>query len=115
MTVRADPKPRKRYRASKEEWTDMHLVFRGSRCRVCKWRAGTELHHILGRPHGGDDVIINLAPLCSEDHRRITDNEPAALAALRANLNLANIAYLQDRLGDRWDAWLDRKYPEIVA
>ena len=115
MTVKTDPKPRKRYRASKEEWADMHLAFRGSRCWVCKWRAFTELHHILSRAQRGDDVVINIAPLCSEDHRRITDNEPAALAALRSNLNPANLSYLQDRLGDRWEAWLDRKYPEMVA
>jgi 5-methylcytosine-specific restriction endonuclease McrA len=109
-----DPKPAKRYRASKKEWKEMRAIFKGKPCSVC---GGTwdSLHHILPRSKGGDDVAVNLAPVCGSGttgcHGRLEDRDPMARAKLRASLTGPNYAYLHYRLGETWEAWLDRRYP----
>lgn len=109
----ADPKPRKRYRASKKEWEDMHAAFRGSPCRICG-EPFQSLHHIFPRGKGGDDVIVNLAPLCGSGttgcHGRIEARDAKAREALRANLTEANRWYLTYKLGLKAEGWLDRNY-----
>jgi len=117
--VLPDPKPTKRYRASRKEWAHMRRVFSTSRCLVCagEW---TELHHVLPRDGGGpypcgDDVVVNVAPLCAPCHRKVEARDPEALAALRANLNDAHKWYLTYRLGHAAPAWLDRHLPELLA
>lgn len=112
MTVAADPKPQKRYRATRKEWEDMHRAFLGSSCRVCGGRWDS-LHHIVRRSQGGDDVIVNMLPTCGSGtwgcHGKIEARDPDALAAVRAALNPANLAYVRYR---KSDAWLDRAYPK---
>ena len=115
-SAKPDPKPRKRYRATKQEWADMHLAFKGSPCRVCG-EPFQSLHHALPKSLGGDDVLVNLAPLCGAGttgcHGLIEARHAATRAALRRNLTDANRWYLEYRLGERADAWLDRNYPEL--
>lgn len=114
--MKPDPKPPKRYRATKKEWEDMRLAFRGAGCRVCgkPWES---LHHIVRRSQGGDDVLVNLAPLCGSGttgcHGRLEARDPAARAALRANLTDANRWYITYKFGHGSEAWLDRAYPEL--
>lgn len=105
-----DPRPPKRYRATKAEWNDIRDAFVNDRCWVCDdvW---TELHHILNRSHSGDDVVVNLAPLCRRDHERIEARDPIARALLRGALMPSNYAYLRYRLGEGLEGWLERSYP----
>lgn len=83
-----------------------------SECRICQRRRGLERHHLVPRSQGGDDVEQNLVPLCgtfeAECHRRVTENEPAALAALRAALWPEEEAYVAAKMGA---SYLDRRYP----
>ncbi len=58
-----DPKPEPRVRASQGEWSGIHEFFAHAPCVHCGM-AHRSLHHILPRSQGGDDVIVNLAPLC---------------------------------------------------
>ncbi|MBA3565240.1 MAG: HNH endonuclease [Actinobacteria bacterium] len=104
-----DPKPSKRYRATKKEWEDIHAAFKGASCRICE-EYPIELHHVLPRSHSGDDVMVNLVPLCRVCHARVEARDPLARAALRESLSEAHIAYLRFRLGERAEAWLDRNY-----
>ncbi len=104
-----DPKSSKRYRASQSEWSAIHLAFENDRCWVCD-EPWTELHHILARSHSGDDVVVNLAPLCRECHRRIEARDPVARSLVRQALMPSNIAYLRYRLGDGVEGFLERNY-----
>jgi len=110
----SDPKPAKRYRASLDEWAFFRTWFAQERCWICDG-AWQELHHILARVHGGDDVVENLAPVCQADHRRIEARDPHARAALRGALMPTNLAYLHDKLGETTLGWLERNYPVRVA
>jgi 5-methylcytosine-specific restriction endonuclease McrA len=112
MNLLADPKPRKRHRASQAEWKEIRAAFRRSDC--CCWTCPanwTELHHILNRAHSGDDVIENLAPLCAECHQRIEARDPFTRSLLRQSLMPSNIAYLSSRLAENVGGWLERNYP----
>ena len=105
----SDPKPSKRYRASQAEWSGIYEAFKGAGCRICE-EYPIELHHVLPRSHSGDDVIVNLVPLCRVCHARVEARDPVARAALRESFSEAHIAYLRFRLGERAEAWLDRNY-----
>lgn len=105
----SDPKPAKRHRASKEEWEEIRAILLPSPCRLCDEPA-RELHHLYPRAQGGDDVTVNLIPLCRDCHRRIEERDPATNVMLRLNLSDGNYAYLAYKLGERWDAWLARRY-----
>lgn len=110
-----DPKPAKRYRATKAEWNDIRDAFVDDRCWVCGdvW---TELHHILNRSHSGDDVVVNLAPLCLACHNRVEMRDPVARSLLRGALMPSNLAYLSYKLGeDKVEGWLERNYAPTKA
>jgi len=114
--VLADPKPAKRYRAAKAEWAQIRAEFRRSDC--CCWTCSsgwTELHHILSRAHGGDDVTVDLAPLCLECHALIEARDPVARALLRGALMPSNLSYLRSKLGEQVGGWLERNYSAKVA
>ncbi len=104
-----DPKPSKRYRATKKEWEDIHAAFNGVGCLVCE-EYPIELHHVLPRSHSGDDVAVNLVPLCRVCHGRVEARDPVARAVLRESLSEAHIAYLRFRLGECAEAWLDKNH-----
>lgn len=87
------------------------------RCQMCNARTlALDPHHLVPRSQGGDDVQPNFAALCiwpppgftSGCHKRITENDPAALRRLRATLDPLQVAYIVERKGE---AWLDRRYP----
>ena len=105
-----DPKPQKRYRATKAEWNDIREAFVDDRCWVCS-EVWTELHHILNRSHSGDDLIANFSPVCAECHRRIETRDPVARSLLRGALMPSNYAYLRSKLGYELEGWLERHYP----
>lgn len=104
-----DTKPQKRYRATKKEWEEIREAFSGERCWGCgaRWK---ELHHILNRSHSGDDVVVNLAPVCRECHRRIEARDPLIRSRIRHALMPSNLAYLRYKFGEQTEAWLSRHY-----
>jgi 5-methylcytosine-specific restriction endonuclease McrA len=104
-----DPKPTKRYRATAGEWKTIRREFQRETCRICG-KPWNELHHIMSRGQSGDDVSVNLAPLCSDCHRAITNRDQDARAVLGTNLTPENLGYLRYKLGQRADGWLARNY-----
>jgi hypothetical protein len=66
--VTPDTKPARRIRASQAEWSDIHQHFQYACCVNCGL-AYQSLHHILPRSQGGDDLVINLVPLCGDGTR----------------------------------------------
>lgn len=109
-----DAKPLKRYRASKEEWAGIHKAFTHERCWICSGR-WSDLHHILSRGQGGDDVVANLAPLCRECHTRVEQRDIRTRSLLRGALLPSHYEYLAGKLDDRLGGWLERNYPSKVA
>ncbi len=109
-----DAKPLKRYRATIGEWERFREWFCLERCWVCgaPWQ---ELHHIYPRGQGGDDVVENLAPVCRDCHGRIEAREPIARSQLRHALMPSHIAYLEGKLGDTAEGWLERNYARVFA
>ena len=67
-----------------------------------------ELHHIVPRAIGGSDTEANIVPLCADDHRRVTDHDREACAALRRSLTDAEYAYAVEKLGE---ARFEARYP----
>jgi 5-methylcytosine-specific restriction endonuclease McrA len=111
--VRSDPKPAKRYRATPEEWAGIHRAFVKEMCWVCG-RMWSDLHHILPRSQGGDDVIACLAPLCRQCHTRVEARDSEARSKLRGALMPSNLLYLEEKTVDAV-AWLNRQYPLVPA
>lgn len=62
-----DPRPAKRVR-DPDLMRRLHLERFGEPCERCEARPGTQLHHIVLRSQGGDDVAENLAWLCWHCH-----------------------------------------------
>lgn len=102
----ADPKPQARHKADRIEWERIVRDKRGP-CRVCVlpesngsyWKQ-IELHHVLPRSRGGDDVADNIAPLCRLCHALVTNYDARALAALAASLTDSERSYILGKLGE---------------
>jgi 5-methylcytosine-specific restriction endonuclease McrA len=111
----SDFKEPPRYRASLAEWEWFRTWFssQGLLCWVCGIAAWTDLHHILSRSQGGDDDIVNLAPVCRPCHERIEARDPWARSQIRQALMPSNIEYLERKTIDAV-AWLQRQYPVLV-
>jgi 5-methylcytosine-specific restriction endonuclease McrA len=58
-----------------------------------------ELHHLVPRSLGGDDVADNLVGLCRKHHRWVTEREQPVLGALGESLTEAERAYVIGKLG----------------
>jgi len=68
--VFADPRPAKRIRASKAEWTRIREQFAHECCVACGLPAN-HLHHVVfKKADRGDDVVANLVPICTSCHDR---------------------------------------------
>lgn len=117
-----DPKlAGKPFRANALEWNVIRAQFLAERCWVCD-RPWHELHHILPRDGAGtwpngDDVTVNLAPVCTHCHRLVEERDTDARARLRGALMPSNVAYLSGKLGgdDRALVFLERHYATAVA
>lgn len=116
--TRMIPKPHKRYRGTAKEWADIRAAFSAATCYVCggRWES---LHHVYPRGQGGDDVIVNLVPLCGSGttgcHGLVEARDPQARATLGAKLSDAHRWYVRYKLGEeQGDAWLERHYPPIL-
>lgn len=111
----ADPKPRKRYKATPKEWAEIHAIVTARACQICFVRRATNAAHVVARSQGGDDWIDNLLGVCGMGnaagcHGLLHNHDRAALAKARLAIlsSPAIRAYVLNRKGE---AWLDRAYP----
>jgi HNH endonuclease len=111
----ADPFPKsrqlargqRRYRrkvASPKQWQAI-IEEKLTGCRLayteCVGNASIcELHHLVPRSMGGDDVADNIVALCRSCHYRISYRHPVPLAALAASLTDGEYAYVIAKLGE---------------
>ncbi len=110
---RSDPKPAKRIRASQAEWSDLHEAFATALCVHCA-HGPIELHHVLPRSQGGDDVWENLAPLCRTHHTMLEGHSPGwepIAASVRQYVMVDNDrrGYQEDKAGESFN----RRYPPL--
>ena len=99
----------KRYRrkvASPKQWQAIQAAKIGP-CRVCldpttngRIFGLIQLHHVVPRDFGGDDVAVNLVPLCQLCHHAVTVFRPAESRALCAALTDAEYAYAVAKAGE---------------
>lgn len=99
----------RRYRrrvASPKQWQAIREAKIGP-CRVCcdpatngRLYGRIQLHHLLSRAQGGDDVVENIVPLCPECHERVTRRCADECLALADNLEDGEYAYLIGKLGE---------------
>jgi HNH endonuclease len=103
----------KRYRrkvASPKQWQAISAAKVGP-CRVCcdPGRNGgafgrIQLHHIIPREDGGDDVADNIVPLCLSCHSLVTGRDVVRGRILCENLTDAEYAYAVEKAGEQvWE------------
>jgi 5-methylcytosine-specific restriction endonuclease McrA len=90
-----------RKKASPDELAQIRKA-KGSWCRLCvlEGRRGTrqvELHHLIRRSQGGDDVPANLVPLCRQHHRQVHGGNPDTIVALVGQLTRDERRYYLER------------------
>lgn len=73
--VARGPRKYRRKIASPKQWAGLQAERQGP-CILCGNPPPNELHHIVPRDRGGDDVADNLLPLCRVDHRLVEDRDP---------------------------------------
>lgn len=107
----ADPYPKtrqlargeRRYRrkvASPKQWAAIRAEKLG-RCRLCNALPfHSQLHHLVSRARGGDDVADNLIPLCAKCHELVTRLSTDECEALATELTDAEYAYCVAKLGE---------------
>ena len=94
-----DPRPEARIRDS-----DLMRILHAERTKECAITGETErleLHHILPRSQGGDDVRANLVWLTAALHRRVSANDPVVMRLLGEHIvahRPDTIAYLRTKL-----------------
>lgn len=92
----------RRYRrrvASAKQWQRISAAKMGP-CRVCSLRTDVDLHHLVWREHGGDDVEANIVPVCRSDHEALHRRSPATARLLLSRLSDAEYAYMITRAGE---------------
>ncbi len=112
VDVTPDPKPERgasqkrarRYRrkvASPKQWAGLRAEkLDQHECRICRNRMATELHHLVPRSLGGDDVADGLVGLCATCHGSVTDRYAPNLAVLAESLTDAEHSYVIGKLGE---------------
>lgn len=103
----ADPKPRRRVIEDKEGWEILRRI-KLAPCRLCGAQWLPQLHHLVSRSLGGDDVPDNLVPLCAECHQAVEEHFEPACVSLRESLTDRERAYI---VGKKGADYLDRRYP----
>jgi len=106
-----DPKP-----AARIKDPDLMRLMHHEPTRECCVTGATtqiELHHILPRAQGGDDVRANLAFLHRRVHQAVTVNDPVAMKLLGEYIwaeRNDTVAYLVFKLGkDQAVDWMRRR------
>lgn len=110
MTGQPDFKEGPRVVIHSSAWKGVHAQKSGP-CRFCGTNSRVELHHLVPRSLGGDDVEDNLIPLCHEHHMAWEDRgKDWALicAGIRDTLSTPELSYV---IGKKGEQFLDRYYP----
>lgn len=95
------PKKYRRKVASPKQWQALRAAkLDGRECRLLSGVPATELHHLLSRAQGGDDVAENLVGLCQDCHEAVTQRNESALRLLAYGLEDAEHAYLAMKCGE---------------
>lgn len=109
--MKSDPKNAPRIRDS-----DLMRLMHAEPTRECAITGSTiaiELHHVLPRAQGGDDVRANLVFLHRKVHQAVTVNDPVAMKLLGEHIwaeREDTIAYLVYKLGkDQAVDWMTRR------
>ena len=96
----------KRKVASPKQW-QANISAKQGPCRVCTSPEHNgsgfgivQLHHLIPRARGGDDVADNLVPLCSNCHDMVTRRLVHAVKRLSKSLSEAERAYMVTKLGE---------------
>ena len=96
----------RRYRrkvASPKQWQAIQAA-KGRTCRVCLLDTNAiQLHHLVPRDFGGDDVPENLVPLCPRCHSDVTRCDRETCLVLFVRLEDAEYAYAVEKAGE--DVW----------
>lgn len=85
---------------------------RSKECALTGVTTNLELHHVLSRGQGGDDVRANLVFLVRDVHLRVTANDPVVLRWLGEHIRdhrPDTIEYLNWKLGERAPDWMRRR------
>lgn len=97
------PKRPARIKADALGW----LAIRTKKLGTCRAHAGrectgrVELHHIVPRSWGGDDLPENILPLCQRHHLYVTERrDQAILDRVAESLTDDEYAYCIDKLGE---------------
>ena len=89
-------------------------IVREARCRVCGSRDALQRHHLVPRSLGGDDLEMNLVPLCGFGARDCHGQfergiyRPIYGAVIRGTMRPEEVAYVRGKKGEDF---LDRYYP----
>ncbi len=94
-----NPRPAKRHKASKAEWSFLRRQKIGDGCRVCHTSFRTELHHLVPRSNGGDDFPSNLVELCSLHHAMVEARDTTVSMMLGLSLLPDERAYVTQKKG----------------
>ena len=89
----------RRYRrkvGSPKQWQAIYASKSGP-CRVCTFRGAIQLHHLVSRQDGGDDVPDNIVPVCPGCHDALTRRVEAIGRLLLTRLSDAEYAYMVGR------------------
>ncbi len=92
----------RRYRrkvASPKQWASIRAAKLGP-CRVCGVNR-PQLHHVVPRSSGGDDVADNMTPLCPDCHLLVGTRSPIHCRLFVANLTDAEYAYAVEKGGEQ--------------
>lgn len=114
--VNPDTKPAKRIKATKTEWEAIREHFAHATCVSCSVGGDVELHHILPRSQGGDDLVLNLVAICRTCHTRLEGHESGwrrVAAKIRKLVTDDNERrhYQEDHAGESFN----NRYPALIA
>jgi len=111
-----DPKPAKRIVEKKGYGGGRAKVIAEGRCRIpwCKERfpwANLDPHHLVQKSLGGDDVAMNIIPLCRIHHDELKHPKRARAVriAIRSTLTKTEELYIR---GKKSREWLERHYAD---
>lgn len=99
-----DPRPTKR--AKTRDWDALRRE-KLAVCRVCGSSQDIELHHLVARSLGGDDVADNLVPLCHDCHTAVEKHAPYECLQLQLGLTDLELAYITEK---KYAGYAERRY-----
>ena len=113
LNAMAEPYPKSRQLARGQKRPKRQIATAKQRKEIMEAKAGPcrlwsslhcapqhELHHLVPRSLGGDDVADNLVPLCMIHHKGVTERIPVYLHVLADSLTDDEKHYITTKLGE---------------